>query len=438
MSRRLLSIGVVQTVLLACAAGGVIVSATGAQSPPARTAAAQRAPASAAKLPVITKVTPLTVTVGGKLTITGRHFLAGRGRTTVVFLRDGAPAVFVKAERATRTRLTVTVGSKLAGFLIGRSNGQKGPTRFRLRVLASRFGARFTTRRLSPTIRPKPTPAARGRSGQPTQPTPPAGPSCTLATARAAPALDADGDAIANGRELEIGTDPCNADTDGDGIEDGYEFQSALDLNSRGLPYPGKRPYPNPLDPSDPPVDYDSDGLTLGDEHAAWVRYGGRAFPLLYSDGTQTSGGPVQTTPATAWQDLNGDGFLTDDEKDVDGDGLTNWDEAHGRMQPGWWPAVVKQEKPYPIAYAATDWLDRDSDGDGLADGADDVDHDGWSNAAELDRGPYWVQPFNPCLPDWRSRTCALHPPIDDSFPPFGPGGAPPADAPPLLWGTTP
>ena len=38
-------------------------------------------------------------------------------------------------------------------------------------------------------------------------------------------------------------------------VEDGYEYQSALDLNhyprSIPLPYPGKRPYPNPLDPGD-------------------------------------------------------------------------------------------------------------------------------------------------------------------------------------------
>ena len=49
--------------------------------------------------------------------------------------------------------------------------------------------------------------------------------------------------------------DPCLADTDGDSVEDGYEYQSALDLNhyprTAPLPYPGKRPYPNPLDPSD-------------------------------------------------------------------------------------------------------------------------------------------------------------------------------------------
>lgn len=436
MSRSLLSIGIVSACLLAFAAAGAAVSAADTGAVPAR-AAAVRAPApAAAKLPVITKVAPLSATVGGRLTITGRYFLAGRGRTTVVFLRDGAPAVFVRADRATTRRLTVTIGDKLAAFLVARSDGEKAPTRFRLRVLASRFGARFTTRRLSPVIKPRPATTAPG-SRSPSGPSAPAAPVCSLDSARAAPNADADGDSIPNGRELEIGTDPCNADTDGDSIEDGYEYQSALDLNSRALPYPGKRPYPNPLDPSDADVDYDGDGLTMRDEHAAWVRYGGKRYPLNYSDGTQTSGGPVQVTPATAWADMNHDGFLTDDEKDVDGDGLTNWDEAHGRMQPSWWTAVYKDERPFTVNYLGTDWLDRDTDGDGLPDGADDVDQDGVSNAEEIARGPYWVQPFNPCLPDWKSPACALHPPIENSYPPFGYAGWTPDEPVPLVWPRT-
>ena len=32
---------------------------------------------------------------------------------------------------------------------------------------------------------------------------------------------------------------------------------------------------------------------------------------------------------------MNGDGYLTDDEKDADGDGLGNWDEWHGRLIAG-------------------------------------------------------------------------------------------------------
>ena len=69
-----------------------------------------------------------------------------------------------------------------------------------------------------------------------------------------------------------------------------------------------------------------------------------------------------------------------------------------------------------------------------VADGADDVDHDGWTNAQEVQRGPYWVQPFNPCLPDPTSPTCSLHPPFDNVYPPFRVGDMRPGDPIPLLW----
>jgi hypothetical protein len=389
-------------------------------------AAAHRASAPA-PLPAITAVHPLKPTIGGKLTIVGRHFVRGRRRDTVVFLRAGAPAVFLKADSATATRITVTLTRKLERFMLGPDNGQKAPTLFHLRVLARRFGLAFTPRKLSPTVQP------RKQKSAPTGDNSPPAPTCSLAIARANPGVDADGDGLTNGLELQIGTDPCNADTDGDGISDGYEYQSALDLNSRALPYPGKRPYPNALDPSDANTDYDGDGLTMADEYAAWVTYGGKRFPLNYSDGTQTTGGPVIVTPQTQWEDMNGDGILTDDEKDLDGDGLTNWDEAHGRMTPAWWLAAYTQETAYPLHYQQTDWLDPDTDGDGVLDGADDVDHDGFTNASEVARGPYWVQPFNPCLPDWKSPTCDLHPPFDDPYPPFG-SGFDPNEPTPLQW----
>jgi hypothetical protein len=423
MSPRQLVIAVVATGCLLVPSAGA-----GARLPALHAAAVEQAPPVSTPLPVIKRVTPLRLEIGDTLTVVGRNFLPGKGRNTLVFLRDGAPAVFLKAGRATKTRLKVKLTSKLGQVLIGRNNGERGPTRFSLRVLARRFGARFTPRRLSPIVSPAKRSSTRSRDAAPPAPT------CTLASARAAPGADADGDGLTNDVELRIKTDPCAADSDGDAIPDGYEFESALDYNSRALPYPGKRPYPNPLDPTDASTDYDSDGLTMADEHAAWVLYGRSSFPLLYSDGTQTSGGPVQVTPATSWADLNGDGFLTDDEKDVDGDGLTNWDEAHGRMVPAWWLAAFPSEPAYPLPYLQTIWLDPDTDGDTLSDGADDIDEDGWSNADEVGRGPYWVQPFNPCLPDYRSRSCALHPPFQNTYAPFRPGDLRPGELPPLVW----
>jgi hypothetical protein len=414
------------------AASCLLVSPAGASAgPPMLHAAAadHKAPATS-RLPVIKSVKPLRLSIGDTLTIVGRNFLPGKGHDIVVFLRDGAPAVFLRAGTATKTTIKVTLTSKLGRYLTPRNNGDSAPTRFRLRVLARRFGASFTPHKLSPLV----LPAASRRSGGGDDGGPSA-PTCTLASAGAAPGSDADGDGLNNALELRIKTDPCIADSDGDAIPDGYEYESALDYNSRALPYPGKRPYPNPLDPSDADTDYDSDGLTMADEHAAWIMYGHSSFPLLYSDGTQTSGGNVAVTPATRWEDLNGDGFLTDDEKDVDGDGLTNWDEAHGRMVPEWWQAAYPSEVSYPLPYLQTDWLDPDTDGDTLPDGADDVDHDGYTNAQEILRDRIWFQPFNPCIPDPTSIVCARHPPFDSVFPPFAqPGGWTSGEPIPLRW----
>ena len=426
MSRRLLIAGLAICCCLVASASSV------AARMPALHAVAAADVTIQTPLPTIERVKPMRLRIGERLTIVGTNFIPGRRKNTVVFLRVGAPAVFLKAQRATRTRLTVLLTSKLGRYLIDKNNGEKGSTRFRLRVLARRFGRRFTPLRLSPVVLPATPGGDGGRDGGPT-----IGSTCTPASASAAPDADADADGLTNDFELQIHTDPCLADSDGDAIPDGYEYESALDLNSRALPYPGKRPYPNPLDPSDRDTDYDGDGLTMADEHAAWVVYGHSTFPLNYSDGTQTSGGPVAVPPGMEWADLDGNGFLSDDEKDIDGDGLTNWDEAHGRMTPDWWRAIFKTEKPFTVVYLQTDWLDPDTDGDTLPDGADDVDHDGYANAGELDREGTrtWVQPFNPCLPDPQSPTCPLHPPVDNPYPPFAqPGGWIPGETIPLAW----
>ncbi len=370
-----------------------------------------------AGLPRVTRIAPIQLRVGEKLTVRGSGFLPGRRRDTVVFASAHHAPVFVKADAATSTRLTLVVPAKLVRFLDERK-GSRVATRFRLRVLARRFGLRFTTRAASPLVLPP-------KSGA-------GGPKLTCdPSAAPQPGADRDRDGLPDTLEKRLKTDACNADSDGDGLTDGYEYNAALDLNSSARPYPGKRPYPNALDPSDAGVDYDGDGLTNKDEYDAWVAFGHKAFPLTYSDGTQQTDGSA----SDPWIDVNGDGIKTDDEKDVDADGLSNWDEAHGRMQPDWWLAAYDQETPaYSVAYKPTDWLDQDTDGDGLPDGADDVDHDNYANADELNRGPYWVQPFNPCLPNYRSRTCSLHPPLKNAYAPFDLEKYGPLEAPPLGW----
>src|SRR3712207_6600640 len=64
--------------------------------------------------------------------------------------------------------------------------------------------------------------------------------------------------------------------------------------------------------------------------------------------------------------DHDGDGFLSDAERDEDADGLTNFQETKECMSPDFWRGVYNKETPYPIPYGGTDLADEDSDGDGV------------------------------------------------------------------------
>lgn len=399
--------------------------------------------------PTITRVKPLKVEIGKKLTITGKNFRRGKKKNTLVFKRDGKRAVFVKVtSTATSKKIVVTVPSKLMTYLTG-SDGRLAPRRFRLRVLSSRFGRRYTSLKLSPSVAPSltatgETPVA-GNPGSAAAPAAPVTiPDCDSDTIPDSTDLDDDNDGLSDALEAAIKTDPCNADSDGDGVSDAFEYESSLDLNSRALPFPGKRPYPNALDGSDAATDYDGDGLAMVEEYILWMATNKGALPLNYSDGDQDTNASGASTPALGSPlDMNGDGVLTDDEKDADGDGLGNWDEAKGRLTAGWWTKAYETEKPfagYPgnQVMAPLNFIDPDVDGDGLIDGDDDQDHDGWTNIQERSRSGWpatsfapvsgdpnavgrnvAVNPYNPCLPDTNSRTCSLHPPFQDGWAPF-------------------
>jgi hypothetical protein len=196
---------------------------------------------------------------------------------------------------------------------------------------------------------------------------------------------DHDNDLLSNELELQMGTDPCLDDTDGDTMTDGWEFYAAKDLNIKAVPYPGKRPYPNALDPSDGSdgsasrYDFDGDGLTTKEEYRAW-RITGSSFvaskaggldlesPLGYSDGTKYSrasevpgvpnwrsgnyGLPNPTAnlsgPFPSFYKFNLGSGYRDSERDADRDGLNNWlESATGPSNNAWWQKYWANDKKF-------------------------------------------------------------------------------------------
>jgi len=466
-----------------------------------------------AKTPVISKITPKTANVGTKLVLTGKNFKRGKAKNSVLFKRDKGKALFVKADVSTTKKLTVIVPKTLEKYMLDKG-GVPLPTRFRVRVLASKLSKKYTNDKLSPVIGPEKASGGNGgNSGGAGVPTAPEG-DCDADGVKNAVDLDDDNDLLPDGLELQLLLDPCVVDTDSDGVEDGFEYQSAIDLNNDdyqtpnvSLPYPGKTPYPNPLF-KDGDVDYDGDGLKLSTEFQLWKytyqvnHTAARTLsPLSYSDGTQyslstvaygrrvptmatadytppatfrnwatvtgyatitlrdsstwdlydmdRSGGAPTSVPTGAqatselqYWDLRPNGWVSDDERDEDADGLTNYDEDRGPLSSqDWWTGCYTAEGAYPIKYGGTKAFDADTDGDGILDGADDQDHDDLPNVMECSRSlaaggvgfddvsnPPGAHPlesftnaFNPCLPHAWSRTCKRIVPFSNAWAPFNP-----------------
>jgi hypothetical protein len=401
--------------------------------------------------PTITSFSPGQVPVNGVLVLKGKNFAPGSTHNRVYFSRatDGK-TVRVRPRKATKTRMEVVVPVALTQFLGSDSSGGRIATRFRISIFTRVLGPK-TGRTKSPFILPAGSSSVPTGSVGGTTPSAPA-PDCDGDGIPNATDTDDDNDQLPDDTELKIGTDPCNADTDHDKVDDGYEYYSALDLNGNALPYPGKRQYPNALDGSDAGKDFDGDGMTSAEEFAAWNLYGGRVLPATagqsfpYSDGNQRSTAP--NGPGA--MDLDNNGRITDDEKDADADGLPNWAEmAKGDTVAGPGCAFTPTTGPTSSHYAnaftdcgatpmpngqtfgdildktttgaavppfdATNhlnYLDPDSDGDGINDGADDLDYDDVSNLEEVTAGAdgYYSAPIDPCDPNEDSRTCPIHP----------------------------
>ena len=187
-----------------------------------------------------------------------------------------------------------------------------------------------------------------------------------------------------------------------------------------------------------------------------WLASSGYQFVELPDDGNRyeiydvNRDGTVSTVTQPGYLhseryylDTSDDGWLSDDERDEDADGLSNYVESHGTTSSAdWWSLKYAREKPFSkVVYSGTDLADGDSDGDGVRDGADDQDHDDIPNLMELSRKqatgrPFddpktkkengdpsqplgRVNPFNPCLPDPNSRTCPTYIPFGSAWAPF-------------------
>lgn len=386
------------------------------------------------KLPVITSVSPRSLSVGEKLTIRGKYFRPGPLKTQVAFYRSGRPIVFLKAQTATSTKLTVTVTEKVQSLF---KDAPTKPRLIRLRILTTKLSKSWTKNSKSVTIDPvakqgPPNPTPTGTTGT----TPPAALTCEQRAASNGGG-DEDADKIDNETELRWGMNPCKGDSDGDGVNDAFEYFSSQDLNGIGV-FNGKRPSPNPNDANDANKDFDGDGLTMIQEYQLWVAGGAPAYPAMsYSDGKQQS--VNESVTGREYLDLNADGWLTDDERDFDSDRLSNMIEFNMAGQEEWWNKVKWRKRgtgtefdvelPYnKRVFSNVDATNRDTDGDGVTDELDDQDNDGWNNFLEMQytRNDLHVrvQPFNPCLPRPNASTCwrlpaGQYPPAEKTFPPF-------------------
>jgi hypothetical protein len=485
--------------------GALAVSALAGAVAPDADAAKKRK-----KAPVITSISPKHVAIGETLTIRGRNFIKGRSKNSVVFKRKGARAVFVKADIGTSKLLKVIVPEKLAGQLLVADGAQvetRFGLRVLARKLSKRFTRRGKAPFVGPEKPPVTTPPASAHDGDCDLDKQINGVDADddndllLDTVEARLKTDgcksdSDGDGVTDGYEYQSATDlndneyqepqsivpapekrpypnplfaDAGSDFDGDSLTLGQEFalwkayrNPGAGLNdlvySDGNQYSaytrdgaGRRP--GALVGPDPHAKYaDFLGWTAASGYATvWLPRGRDITGLTNGAGvfnlrdSNQSGGAL-SPGEDRYYDFDLDGKLSDDERDEDADGLTNYDETTGRMLSGYWKACYRKEAAYPLTFAGTDLVDPDSDGDGVRDGADDQDHDDLPNLMELSREAAAmparfqtgvcgkddgevlttpiegrVNPYNPCLPYVNSRTCTRHPSIEKPYAPFDP-----------------
>jgi hypothetical protein len=451
--------------------------------------------------PTIKSIRPLTANIGDKLTIRGKGFVKGKKKNTVVFMGAGKRVVWVKADSATSKTITVKLPDSLAAILTN-SGGALTATRLQVRVISKKSARSFTKLSQSPKIGPKNGSTPGGVANCVPHPSNPASdvdgdmlPDALEVALKTDPCkYDTDGDGIGDGYEYQAALDlnrnansnaipwpypgkkpypnpldasDANIDFDGDSLTLTEEYKASFawkigidpaHILQTFLPYtpnpnpnnnvmvvaysdgdqstnPG--PTGNPIgDPTGPAAPSSASGQATYDVNGDGVIDGNDTWGFIDVNGN----GHFNGGEFVSWFNYSGQSFLTDDEKDIDGDGLSNYDETHGPLSgPNWWltDGISKQDGTYPLPYTGTDWLDRDTNGDGRPDGSDDQDHDGYTNIEE-DYGAYiagpfmsWasanntvvnVHAFNPCLPNKMSPACTRHP-VTEQYAPWKQGG---------------
>jgi len=188
-------------------------------------------------------------------------------------------------------------------------------------------------------------------------------------------ATDSDRDGLSVSEELAIGTLDTNPDSDGGGANDGWEVENGFD----------------PLDPTDDvnvPDDFDSDNDGILDEEEGSV--------IMDLDSDQDG---IPDTIEAGLVDEDFDGFL-DNLSDINNNGMPDVAEA----------LAVSGEYPDFDGDGTPDYLDRDSDNDGVYDILEydtswapegypgnplDVDGDGMPNAMDVDSDNDGIFDFN-------------------------------------------
>lgn len=307
----------------------------GALAGDASAAKSRKSASATKKLPVVTRVAPMTVKIGQKLTISGKYIVKGKNSMRVLFQRVGSSRRFSARGNGLNTKSVSVVVPSVAADMPG---GQ--PAIFRIRLI-SKYGASkaWTRPTISPTVELSEFDSPLGDTSSTGD--------CDRDGQINGVDIDDDNDLLVDTTELAIGTLPCNSDTDGDGPTDYYEHRVALEWNNgladriQVLPYPKLAVYPNPTKP-DSENDLDGDGLMMMYEYQAWQFT--KRMDRFYSDADQDSDNDL----------------IFDDDEDEDGDLLPNDVELFNFG--GFFPL---------------DWLITDTDGDGLCDGLDDQDEDG-------------------------------------------------------------